>query len=386
MRTLMRTYQYKLDVPAHVMRDDKEAPGWLASMIRTHCYLYNDALQYKKHCYEKHKDAKGKPLSISYFDLCSWLTSRRDTHPYLSNLPAHSLRLTLKRLDLAYQAFYRRAKERKEKAGFPHFKRARDWDTIEYPSGWRLDGHWLVLNKMGTAPERRLKIRMHRPIPTGANIKVMQLTRKADGWHVSFQMQVPFEDAPDRTGAPSVGIDMGIKELAHTSDGVTFGKLEPLAKAQAALRRAQRSMARKKKGSANRREAVAKVARLHQAVANQRKDVTRKVARTLCTDYGMVAHEALNVKGLAKSKLALQVHDAAWGALKERLRVVGEETGTTIVAVDAKNTTQMCSGCGAMPAVPLKLSDRRRECPECGLSMDRDHNAARNVLARALAR
>lgn len=385
---LMRTYSYKIDVKKSDLVDAEGKEGWLASMVRTHWRLYNDALEYKKHCYEKHKDAKGKPLSVSKFDLFAWMAKRRETHPYMRNLNSHSLRSTLTRLDLAYQAFFRRVKAGTENPGFPKFKSLRDWDTIAYQTGgWRVDGHWLVITKCGDSPERRLRIRLHRPLPEDR--RTMMLTRKADGWHMLVQCAVSYEPIADRTEHPPVGIDVGIKSLVVTSDGEEISKVGAYRKAQAALRRAQRKLSRSpkplpgQKSSNNRRDAIARVAKLHQRVANVRKDAAHKAARTLVDNHAIVAHEALNIKGLAKSALALDVNDAAWGQLLGQIKSKAEEVGTEVIPVDPRNTSQDCSGCGTR--VEKTLATRVHKCPSCGLVLDRDHNAARNILARAMA-
>jgi putative transposase len=142
----------------------------------------------------------------------------------------------------------------------------------------------------------------------------------------------------------------------------------------------KRSVSRKKKGSGRRRKARAKVARLHEKTANQRRDFHHKQARKLVDAHALIAHEALNVGGIARSRLAKSTLDAGWAQFLRILSYKAEEAGTEVVAVNPANTTQVCSRCGALPEVKKALSDRVHSCL-CGYVADRDVNAARNILS-----
>jgi putative transposase len=147
------------------------------------------------------------------------------------------------------------------------------------------------------------------------------------------------------------------------------------------LRVAQRALARKQRGSGGRREARKAVARCHAAVARQRREHLHQASARLVRDYDAIALEKLNVKGLAGSALAKDVHDASWAGFISMLRYKAEKAGARLIEVDPYNTSQDCSGCGMK--VPKSLADRRHDCPHCGLSIDRDLNAARNIFNRA---
>jgi putative transposase len=143
---------------------------------------------------------------------------------------------------------------------------------------------------------------------------------------------------------------------------------------------AQRSASRKKKGSGRRRKARERVARLHEKTANQRRDFHHKQARKLVDTHGLIVHEALNIEGIARGRLAKSTHDAGWASFLNILSYKAEEAGTRVVAVDPRNTTQASSSCGAVAEVRKTLSDRIHACP-CGYVADRDVNAARNILS-----
>ncbi|MDY6938367.1 MAG: transposase, partial [Cyanobacteriota bacterium] len=153
-------------------------------------------------------------------------------------------------------------------------------------------------------------------------------------------------------------------------------------KAQKRLKRIQKSVSRKKKGSANRRKAVEKLGKAHKKVADTRKDFHFKVAKNLLDSHDLVAHEKLNIKGLARTRLAKSILDAGWGQFLSILTNKAANAGLLTVAVNPRNTSVNCSNCGAK--VPKKLKDRTHSCPKCGYTADRDENAAINILKLAV--
>jgi putative transposase len=167
-----------------------------------------------------------------------------------------------------------------------------------------------------------------------------------------------------------------------TSDGEAVEAPRFATHARAKLRRGQRALSRCQRGSTRRCKAKQRVARCHAKVANQRKDFHHKTAKALTGRYGTVSVENLNVRGLARSKLARSVHDAGWAQFVAILGRKAEGAGVQVIAVDPRHTTQECSECGYLPATPLGLSDRVYHCTSCGFVGDRDVNAARNVLRR----
>jgi putative transposase len=184
--------------------------------------------------------------------------------------------------------------------------------------------------------------------------------------------------APPST-LPAVGIDLGLKAFTVTSDGDTVEPPKLYRKAQAGFRRAARKVARRKKGSNRRRKAITLLAKAQQHVANQRRDFHHKTALGLVQRHGLIAHEDLNVRGIARTRLAKSTHDVGWAAFLTILAHKAACAGVTVVAVNPYHTTQACSGGGALPPVRLTLADRVHTC-FCGLVLDRDENAARNIL------
>lgn len=222
-----------------------------------------------------------------------------------------------------------------------------------------------------------VKVKLHRPIL--GRIKTVSFTREPDGWHVVFSCEL-LDPQIEPSSAPAVGIDMGLKSFRVTSDGEAVEPPRFYRAAQKKLRRAQRSVARKKKGGANRRKAIRRAAKVHQHVAHQRQDFHHKTALALVSRWGLIAHEGLNVRGIARTRLAKSTLDAGGSQFLGILGHKAEEAGVRVVAVKPKNTTQRCSECGCLPLVPVTLSDREYHCASCGFVGDRDLNAAHNVL------
>jgi len=177
---------------------------------------------------------------------------------------------------------------------------------------------------------------------------------------------------------------MGVSAFAATSDGEIFEAPNTYRKAEKRLKRAQREVSRRKKGSNRRRKAVRKLAKTHEKVANQRRDIAHKTARILVNKYDLIAHEDLQVNNMLKSHhLAKSIQDAGWNLFFNILASKAEEAGRQVVNVPPAYTSQICSDCGQI--VKKNLAERTHKCPECGLILDRDVNAARNILKIALA-
>lgn len=178
---------------------------------------------------------------------------------------------------------------------------------------------------------------------------------------------------------PLVGFDLGLKAFLVTSDGDSIDPPKFYRKAERALRRAHRRVARRQKGSKRRAKAVQILARAYLHIANQRKDFHHKTARKLVTQYGTIVHEELNIQGIARTRLAKSTHDVGWGQFLAILHNKAAEAGCMVIPVPAKNTTQACSACGELPETPKTLKDRVHRCANCGYEADRDLNAALNI-------
>ncbi|MFT0745183.1 transposase [Synechococcus sp. RC10B2] len=169
-----------------------------------------------------------------------------------------------------------------------------------------------------------------------------------------------------------------------TDEGEVIEVPQYYRKAQKPLKRLQRSVSRKQKGSNRYQKAVKRLSKAHQKVANQRRDFHHKVAHQLLQKGRHIAHEALNIKGLARTRLAKSIHDAGWGEFLQILAAKAERAGLLTIAGDPRGSSQGCSGCGR--DVPKKLHERWHDCPHCGLRIGRDHNSARVIKSRAVGR
>ena len=227
-----------------------------------------------------------------------------------------------------------------------------------------------------------VKVIFHRHIPDGANIKHVLVKRVNQKWYVCLMLEIPDKQIAPSQEYAAVGIDVGLKSLIATSDGYLADNPRWLKESLCDLRITQRKVARRKRGSKRRRQAVRQVARVHEKIANQRMDYWHKLTRELATSYSHIAVENLNLRFMNKNKyLSRSSHDAGLGIFIQLLTYKVEETGGQLVAVNPAYTSQMCSACGEI--VEKGLSVRTHECPYCGFVLDRDVNAARNILQKA---
>ena len=263
------------------------------------------------------------------------------------------------------------------KPGFPRFRGKGWFDSFGFREfdGITLKARRLRFKGMPGA----LRVHMHRPIPPEAVIRSCTFRRDVKGWMVSFAVEVPIP--PLRTGERAVGVDLGITAFATLSDGAVIPSLKAARRAERRLRTAQRAFSRKQRGSKGRSKARDILRRCHAATARRRASHLHQASARLVRDYDIIAIEALEVKGLARSSLAKDVHDASWAKFISMLRYKAEWAGARLIEVNPHNTTQDCSECGMK--VQKALGDRHHDCPRCGLSIDRDLNAARNILHRA---
>lgn len=363
---MRKSYKYRL-YPTKVQATAMDA------CLETHRALYNRALAERKAAYE------GQKRTVRYGEQSAHLKEDRPANDALARTNFSSCQATLRRLDRAFQAFFRRVKSG-EKAGYPRFRGCGRYNTVVFPSygdGCKLKEGRIAFQHIGA-----VKIKMHRPIE--GTIKTVSFTESAGHWYVVFSCELPDSMLPPSTN-PAIGIDLGLKSFLTTSDGEQVAPPQFYRKAQAKLRRVQRHLSRCQKGSNRRRKARMRVARLHQHVGNQRRDWHHKTALTLVNRYGVIAHESLNVKGIARTRLAKSTHDAGWTQFVGILSQKAECAAVTMIAVNPRNTTQACSSCGCLPAVPLTLKDRVYHCASCGHVADRDVNAATNIKMLGLS-
>ena len=344
----------------------------MISLLETHRRLYNNALAERKCVYEADQ------RTVTYKEQSAKLKVERKVNPSLALCNFSSCQRTLKRIDRAFQAFFRRIKSG-DMPGFPRFRGYGRFDSVEFTIG---DGAKLMAEgKARFQNVGDIKLKLHRPVE--GTVKTATFQRHAGFWYVIFVSEVG-QEATESSQNPAIGIDLGLKSFLVTSEGESVETPKLYRKAQAKLRRCQRAVARKKRGGANRRKAVAILARVHAHVANQRKDFHHKTALSLVRRYGVIIHEDLNIKGIVRSlRLARSTHDAGWAGFLSILRQKAESAAVSVVFVNPAHTTQTCSRCDCLPTTPIGLSVRTYSCSHCGFSLDRDFNAAVNIRNRA---
>jgi putative transposase len=244
-------------------------------------------------------------------------------------------------------------------------------------SGIRFDGQRLRFAGMASG----LKLHLHRPLPEHADIRSCVFRSDSSGWHVCLQIAI---EAPEKRGVSTmVGVDLGLSVFAYASDGIIIPAPQIARKAEKELRRRQRALARCKRGSKRRRKVRDRVARLHRKVANTRNTWLHQHSAALVGRADLIVVEDLNVKGMLKHPtLARSISDASWSKFLAMLAYKAEWAGKHLIRVDPRNTSKKCSGCGEL--VPKSLAVRMHCCPSCGLVIDRDWNAARNILSAGL--
>ncbi len=368
---MIRTYKYRLYPTSAQVR-------MLDFLLWQGRNLYNAALEQRITVYKE--TGKG----IRYTQQCAHFRDLRNVNPdTLGQLNAASVQQLLRRLDKAFVAFFRRLKAG-ETPGFPRFKGNSRFNSLEYFYGngckLRFDERNRALFYVQNVGE--VKVKYHRPIPEDAALKHVILKRSNRKWYVCLQLETPDLPAPVHSD-PAVGIDMGLHHLLAMSDGTIVENPRWLRASLAKLRVAQRRMTRRKKGSHRRRKAAEQVARLYEHVTNQRRDFWHKTTRQLVDTYSLLALENLTLKFMtANHHLALSAHDAGLGEFQQLLAYKAESAGTQVVTVNPAYTSQTCSGCGVI--VEKSLNVRVHHCPDCGLTLDRDVNAAVNILGLAV--
>ena len=363
--TTALTYRYRL-LPTRAQHKA------LATILEAQRIFYNAALEERILCY------RATGMTRTYFDQCSALVECRRLLPEMARLPANLQRGTLQRLDQTFKGFFRRVRAG-QKSGFPQFK-GRGWFTsfqFAQFSGLTFDGKRLRFKGLPGG----ISVHLHRPLPK-AKIVTVKFKRDVKGWCVCFVVRV--EPAAKRGGDRMVGLDLGLSCLAVGSDGLTIPNPRVAKRAEKEMRRRQRQFARTQRGSLRSKKVKAHLARLHLKIKNSRNTVLHQASAALVKTHDVIALERLNVQGLARSMLARSVNDAAWGKLKFMIGYKAARAGVDLLEVDARNTTQECSRCGAL--VPKSLLERVHACEHCGLRCDRDFNAARVILRRAVGR
>ncbi len=356
-----KTFKYKLKPTAEQERA-------MAFVLRRCRELYNAALEERQAAWQQ------RGVSITLASQSAQLPDIKVVRPEYRDIHSQILQDVMLRLDRAFHAFFRRV-QAGEKPGYPRFQGGNRYTSFTYKqfgNGATLDNGFLALSKLG-----RIAVRWSRPLE--GTPKTVTISQEADGWYACISCaEVPMQPLPP-TGQET-GIDLGLESFATLSDGTMIHNPRCSRSAEADLRRCQRRVARRKKGSNRRRKAVKLLAKAHLKVKRQRRDFHHKTARSLVQSYDTVYFEDLQAANMVKNHhLAKSIQDVGWSAFLTLLVFKAAYAGKQAVAMPPAYTSQACSGCGAI--VRKGLSVRWHSCPDCGTSLHRDHNAALNILA-----
>ncbi len=255
-------------------------------------------------------------------------------------------------------------------------------------TGWKLDSDGKHLTFTDGCGIGRLRLVGNKKQDVAVfpmkQIKRVRVLKRADGYYVQFAVQADRQIEHVVTGT-QVGIDVGLKEFSTDSNGNTVANPRFLRKAEKKLKRLHRRLSRTQKKSANRKKARQKLAKAYLKVHRQREDFARKEANALISSHDLIAFEDLKIANMVRNhSLAKSIGDAAWGRFLQWVKYYGILHAIPVVAVAPQFTSQDCSGCGK--TVKKSLSERTHTCVHCGLVLDRDHNAARNILYKAIGR
>ncbi|WP_326793733.1 transposase (plasmid) [Streptomyces sp. NBC_00841] len=393
---MIRAYKFLLRPTA---RQDQA----LREMLRDHCSLYNGALQERRDAY-RHTSR----TTVRYGQQSAQLKDIRAFDPERQGRWSFSSQqATLRRLDKAFAAFFRRVKAA-EAPGYPRFRSGRRFDTVDFPKDgdgcrWDATPHDPV-TRVRLQGVGHVKVHQHRPVV--GKVKTVSVKREGKRWYVILTAERPRPEPLPATGSV-VGIDLGIANFLADSNGEFVPNPRHGAKAAAKLEAAQQALARCKRGSKRRRKAVETVARLHRKVRRQRLDHAHKTALALVREHDFIAHEDLRIRTMSKAPAPKpdpdqpgsflpngaaakaghnrSIADAGWGVFLTILTAKAECAGREVMAVDPRNTSRRCPQCGHT-AKENRPTQETFHCVACGHSAHADTVGALNVLRAGLVR
>jgi putative transposase len=388
---LRRSYKF-------LLRPTSKQVAALEACLEDTRQLYNAALEERREAWRRGKN-------VTFYSQAAQIKEIRADDPGRFGRWSFSCeQAAVRRLDRAFQAFFRRVKAG-ETPGYPRFKGRGRWNSVTWPE----HGHACKWDSVPHPTITRVKlqgighVRIHQHRAVKGRIKTIGVKREGRRWYVILSCEdVPAEPLPATVSA--VGIDMGVASFLTTSDGAHVPNPRHLAASADRLAAAQRDLSRKKRGSGRRREAVEKVAKLHGKVRRQRLDHAHKTALALVREHDVIAHEALQVASMtrrpkprladggtyeangaaAKAGLNKSINDAGWGVFLAILRAKAESAGREVIAVDPRHTSQRCADCGHVDA-GNRVTQAEFRCLACGHEANADVNAAVNILRAGLA-
>ncbi len=389
---IIKTYEFRL-----LLKKKQEKA--LNLVLFYLCNFYNDNLRERVEFLKRKKEAKvNKSIfseKMTFESQCKNITNLKDKH----SIHTHLYQDSLKRLYLAFQSYFKRIEDKNGKAGFPRYKTLAQYNSFTFQDACRNRGIRLVADKPGTCFKTKrinmtgvgdLKYIQHQQME--GNLKTIGLTKDVDGkWYVSFVREIKKNILPE-TGN-SIGIDAGLKTYLTFSNGDVVKTPDIYQESTLNIKRAQKIVSRRQKRekdkegkivkeeSNGRKKAKLLLGKAHVKERNIRNDFTHKESRKIVNNYDNIAIEALNIKKMVQTKgFGKPIHRAAWGQLFEKLSYKAIDAGRKIARVDPSYTSQDCFQC--RNRVKKELSDRTHSCHICGYTVDRDLNAARNILRK----
>ena len=364
----MRVIEFKLKTNSHQEIAIQEA-------IRVGQFIRNKCLRFWMDSTKEDK--------VNYATLCR-LTTELSNNPefsFVGKLNSMARQASAERAWFSISRFYNNCKKGLAKKGYPKFKKFSR--SVEYKSsGWKLteDKKFIYITDKTGIGKLKLIGTFNRQLLDKTTIKRVRLIKKADGFYCQFVLDIERVEPLDSTGK-EVGIDLGLNHFLTDSNGGKIDNPRFLRKSEKRLKKAQRKLSKKKKGSQKRLKQKSKVARLHLKVSRQRKDFAVKTAKALIQSNDLVVYEDLKISNMVKNrKLAKSIQDVGWSMFTNWLDYFGKIHGKFVIAVNPQYTSQQCSGCGNI--VKKTLSIRTHIC-SCGCVLDRDENAAINILHKA---
>lgn len=363
---MRKTFKYRL-------YPNKQQQRRLETQLEECRWLYNELLAARRDAWDQRQE------SLRLYDQQATLPLLKVARPALAEVQSQVLQNVAVRIDLAFQAFFRRVRSG-EKPGYPRFRGMGRYDSITYPQvpvGCKLDTDARRIRLYGVG---QVKIILHRPLK--GTPKTSTISRSSTGkWYVCFSCECVEPSPLPATDRPA-GIDVGLKTFATLSTGQEIANPRFFRSEEKALAKVQRRLSKEEKGTPERAKRRRVVARVHERTRWRRSDFAHQHSRRIVDAFDLIAVEDLSVNRMTHNHcLAKSIQDAAWSQFTALIAYKAAWAGRRYVAVNPAYTSQDCSQCGHRQPLSLAdLANRIYTCPCCGIVLDRDYNASLNIL------